>query len=217
MRQSNSDVPHNPTWLSQQEHEKYSSFRIEKRRQDWVLGRWTMKKLAAHFLHISFPDFLRIEIFAAGDGAPELYFDAQPVRQTISLSHREHFAIAALTDSDMKMGCDLEFVEPRSKVFMSDYFTTNENVLVQKFNNSALYANFIWTAKEATVKALREGLRLDTRAVEVVELKKDTEQFTFKMQYHKTDTPYWGQAVLFDGFIAAFVCERSQFKMIRIN
>jgi 4'-phosphopantetheinyl transferase len=68
------------------------------------------------------------------------------------------------------LGCDLETVEPRSETFVSDYFTAEEQEVVRqacpedRFTLIAL----IWSAKESALKALRTGLRIDTRSVSVV-------------------------------------------------
>ena len=65
------------------------------------------------------------------------------------------------------MGCDLEMIEPRSDAFIADYFTAEEQALVARASaadRSRLLA-LLWSAKESALKALHEGLRLDTRSV----------------------------------------------------
>jgi len=67
------------------------------------------------------------------------------------------------------MGCDLEMVEPRSDEFVADYFALEEQALVARASASdrdRLLA-LLWSAKESALKALRAGLRLDTRCVVV--------------------------------------------------
>ena len=68
------------------------------------------------------------------------------------------------------MGCDLEMIEPRSDAFVADYFTVEEQALVARASaadRSRLLA-LLWSAKESALKALRAGLRLDTRCVIVI-------------------------------------------------
>ena len=69
----------------------------------------------------------------------------------------------------MAVGCDVEVVEPRSEAFVSDYFTERERDLMQRVTpeNRAVIANLIWSAKESALKVLGEGLRMDTKHVEV--------------------------------------------------
>jgi 4'-phosphopantetheinyl transferase len=71
--------------------------------------------------------------------------------------------------SGVEMGCDLEMIEPRSDAFVADYFTLEEQALVARAapaDRPRLLA-LLWSAKESALKALHEGLRLDTRSVMV--------------------------------------------------
>ena len=69
----------------------------------------------------------------------------------------------------MRLGCDLEKVEKRSRSFEETFFNTAELAMLeqQKNGDRARLVTLIWSAKESALKALREGLRMDTRAVEV--------------------------------------------------
>ena len=72
--------------------------------------------------------------------------------------------------SGVEMGCDLEIVEPRSDAFVADYFTIEEQALVARASaadRDRLLA-LLWSGKESALKALRAGLRLDTRSVIVI-------------------------------------------------
>ena len=67
------------------------------------------------------------------------------------------------------IGCDLEAVEARSDAFVNDFFTADERARIEAapLEQRALFVNLVWSAKESALKALREGLRLDTRTVTV--------------------------------------------------
>ena len=58
-------------------------------------------------------------------------------------------------------------VEPRSEAFVADYFTVEEQARVAQASagNRNRIATLLWSAKESALKALRAGLRLDTRSV----------------------------------------------------
>ncbi len=60
-------------------------------------------------------------------------------------------------------------IEPRSDAFVSDYFTDKEQELVARSaqDERFLMIAALWSAKESTLKALREGLRIDPRQVAV--------------------------------------------------
>jgi len=110
-----------------------------------------------------------IEIKAAEDGAPEAYVEGRRASLNLSISHREELALCSLCTHPSVVGCDLELIEPRSAGFVSDYFTPLERdfILQAESRDRAVWTNLIWSAKECALKAMREGLRLDTRSVEV--------------------------------------------------
>lgn len=169
LEQIESDLPPENAWLSASEAHSLSAFRIPKRRDDWRLGRWTAKRAIAAYLHLpaSFPDLARIEIRPAPSGAPEVFLADTPAPVALSLSHSNGRAFCAVAPPGLELGCDLEQIEPHSDAFIADYFTTEEQQLVAQTcpeERPALLALF-WSAKESTLKALHEGLRLDTRSV----------------------------------------------------
>jgi 4'-phosphopantetheinyl transferase len=169
--QQEADVPEENDWLSPRESSRLASLRIPKRRNDWRLGRWTAKQAVAFCHHL--PDHRQslseIEIFANESGAPQAFIHKQPAARTISLSHRGGAALCCISDSESPLGCDLELVEPRSNAFIADYFTGAEQKLIAATlgqRQSELLA-VLWSAKESALKAMRIGLRLDTRDVSV--------------------------------------------------
>jgi len=132
LEQTDADVPKENDWLSVGEAVRLNAMLFAKRRADWRLGRWTAKRALSVILDLpALPQvFKRIEIRAAASGAPEVFFDSQPAAVTISLSHRAGIAACAVAISSLKMGCDLEMIEPRSDAFVADYFTLEEQELV---------------------------------------------------------------------------------------
>ena len=167
LQQTAADVPTGGGWLSPGELSRLAGMRFEKRRADWRLGRWTAKRaLAARY----FPCHLHhIEIRSAPSGAPEVYLCDRPAAVTISLSHRAGTAVCAVAPRGVELGCDVELIEERDPAFTRDYFTPAEQVLVTRAPpaDRAQLQTLIWSAKESALKALRAGLRLDTRCVEV--------------------------------------------------
>ena len=166
-------------FLSPAELEKLDSFRFQKRRTDWLLGRWTAKGLLrgvqdyARFR----PD--RIEVQSAPGGAPRLRLpDGVPFPGCLSISHRDQLAFCALSLASQastgphagpRLGADLEKVEPRSEAFLADYFTPAEQAWIrgQPGELRDCAAALAWSAKEAMLKALEVGMGWDTRWVEV--------------------------------------------------
>jgi 4'-phosphopantetheinyl transferase len=171
LEQTEADVPAENDWLSANEATCLGGMRFAKRRADWRLGRWTAKRALSVCLDVpAHPQvFKKMDIRPAPSGAPEVFFVNQPAAVTISLSHRDGIAACAVAMSNVEMGCDLEMVEPRSDAFVADYFTIEEQALVARasaVDRPRLLA-LLWSAKESALKALHEGLRLDTRSVVV--------------------------------------------------
>ena len=171
LEQTEADMPQENDWLSENEAVCLAGMRFAKRRADWRLGRWTAKRALSVCLDVpANPQvFRKMEIRPAPSGAPEVFFANQPASVTVSLSHREGRAACAVAISRVEMGCDLEIAEPRSDAFVSDYFTPEEQALVERApaNDRARLLALLWSAKESALKALHEGLRLDTRCVTV--------------------------------------------------
>ncbi len=163
------DVPLDDEWLSDGEQLVLAGLKVPKRRADWRLGRWTAKRAIAAYLELSSdPEHLMtIEIRPAATGAPEVFLDHQPADVSISLSHRDGAAACAIVPSGAVVGCDLELVEPRSDAFISDYFTATEQKCIAQVSSEQRdrLVTILWSAKESALKALRTGLRVDTRAV----------------------------------------------------
>ena len=147
--------------LSAGERARAAGMRVQKRRDEFVLGRWAAKRLIGSALRRAADD--SIDLRASASGAPEAFVDGDRIAWSISISHREGLALAALDDTGAALGADLELIEPRSAAFVRDYFTEEE----RRHARDALMTNVIWSAKESALKALRTGLRADTRSVQV--------------------------------------------------
>jgi len=158
-------------FLSPSELQKFSAFRFPKRRNEWLLGRWTAKALVHSIPAYQHYSLDQIEIRNALEGAPfvQLPGRAAPA-ECLTISHTEKFAVCALaTGLDVHVGTDLEKIEARTETFSLDYFTPAERRLVEEYpaETRALVVTLIWSAKESMLKALGVGLRRDTRSVEV--------------------------------------------------
>lgn len=114
----------------------------------------------------------RLEIQPAEDGAPEARLDGAPLPVVLSLSHRAGSALAVaaptrvgggVQGASVRLGCDLEFIEPRSSWFLADYLRPDERDVIRAApeDETPLLANLFWSAKESAAKALRRGLTVD--------------------------------------------------------
>jgi phosphopantetheinyl transferase len=160
---------------------------VPKRRADWLLGRLTAKAVvAAALARVAPGDWTpgAIEIPSEPGGRPyaRLAPEAAPIAGfapgerlpvSLSISHAERHALCAATWPDgadgarRSIGVDLGLVEPRSPAFVETFLTVPEQCFVEEgaAAERALRANLVWCAKEAVLKVLGTGLRMDTRDV----------------------------------------------------
>lgn len=110
-----------------------------------------------------------IEIVAAPNGAPAVFISGVKADIAISISHREATGACAVAEKGA-VGCDLELIEERSDAFIRDYFTVEEKLALSYAEDQPRLTAVIWSAKESALKALGEGLRMDTRSVEVTQV-----------------------------------------------
>jgi 4'-phosphopantetheinyl transferase len=170
LTRASADVPSDNSWLGPRESQVLSGLRFSKRREDWRLGRWTAKLAARGSGVVPAQSLLdSIEILAAADGAPESYLSGQRLGVSLSLSHSAGMSLCFVSPGGISLGCDIERVEPRDPAFADDYFTAAEaaSLAVAPAAEQTLLLNLVWSAKESLLKALREGLRRDTRTVAV--------------------------------------------------
>lgn len=169
LEQSASDVPLGDQWLSGNERARFARLHIPKRRADWRLGRWTAKCAVSAYWNLprDHEALAAIELRPALSGAPELFLNGRPAPVALSLSHSRAAGFCIIAPDGVEVGCDLETIEQRSPAFLADYFTDEERDLVGRTTGADRdrTVTLLWSAKESTLKALRCGLRSDTRAV----------------------------------------------------
>jgi 4'-phosphopantetheinyl transferase len=156
------DVPASDDWLGAAERCVLAGLRMERRRSDWRLGRFTAKAAVGTWLSVPAE---RVEILAARDGAPEAWLGRERAPVSVSISHRAGRSLAVVAPTPDVVGCDLELVQARTRAFVREWLAPAEQGLLAAYGeaNRARLANLAWTAKEAVAKVLREGLRLDVR------------------------------------------------------
>jgi phosphopantetheinyl transferase len=168
-------------WLCAEEHARFGAFKVEKRREDWLVGRVNAKALVADALEYRYGvrlDGAAVHIARQPSGAPDVRIiggaGAVPERPPMSItnSHSHGHALCALTWVDgfenrrplMAVGADLEWVEPRSDGFVRDFLTPPERAWWGAAEGERRHerANLVWSAKEAVLKVVQRGLSIDT-------------------------------------------------------
>ena len=168
--------------LHPREQAKFATLKTEKRRQDWLLGRRTAKQLIGEVVaretgERPFPNTIEVSNGAMGD--PIVNCELRMVNCereisnlqsliSLSISHSNAHAFCAVVEKpDWPLGADIERIEGRSAEFVTDYFTKEEQALVNSASDEMrdVVVTAVWSAKEAVLKALHLGLTVDTRSV----------------------------------------------------
>lgn len=154
-------------WLTPGEAGRAAGLRYPKRRNEFLLRRYTAKQAVAAVLGLPVdpPGLARVEVGNAPTGAPYVLVDGAPAGVEVSLSDRAGWALCVVGSG--RVGCDMELVEPRSPAFVRDFLTGAEQAYVAAHPHPHAAANLVWSAKESALKVLRTGLRRDTRSVAV--------------------------------------------------
>ncbi len=205
LTQRQSDVPDGDSWLSVRERAVAARMYFEKRRQDWKLGRWTAKlAVLRQGRRPSHPgQAARLEIIAAPDGAPEAFLDGASFPVSLSISHSSAAAFCAVASPGLRLGCDLEEIHPLEANFAADYFTSEELEAVEAIRAPERdeRITLIWSAKESVLKATREGLRRDTRSVQVVVCEEGVEWHPFQATDLESSRPFQGWWRVTEGLV----------------
>jgi len=160
--------------LSVEEWNRLRQMRFPKRRREWLSGRLAAKKLIAMCVPgMENVPFAKITIANSATGAPYARTADKILPIQLSISHREGWAAASVSlNSGISQGIDLEWVEDHPLSFYEDFFTADEVRILKNYGveQRAWAGSLIWSAKEAVLKALGQGLSVDTRAVEVLHI-----------------------------------------------
>ncbi len=171
-------------FLSPEEQQVFSGLKHPKRRSEWLAGRIAAKRLireARFSAEGAIVSYAAISIIADELGAPMVAVVGEPgLSPVISISHSGGLAVAmglasptlpvaSLVDKKVEaIGVDIEVIEPRSARFIEDYFTADEVTAIQDTPAGCgvdFEVTARWALKEALLKALGIGARVDMRAL----------------------------------------------------
>jgi 4'-phosphopantetheinyl transferase len=166
------ELPAGEDWLAPAERATLHRFRAPKRRRDFRLGRFAAQQAMVSLERQDGTLALRgcCEVRPLPGGAPRAFRDGAPLAVALSISHSEGWAAAAVCRGTGRLGCDIERIGARSSAFLADYLRPSERAFVAEGHESEhpLRATLLWSAKEAVMKALGEGLRLAPASVEII-------------------------------------------------
>ena len=149
--------------LSEAERADLAARGNAKRVADRTLGRVAAKQAVSELTGMD-PHSFRIDNLSSGE--PVVRRDDDGPVPHISIAHRDGQAIAVATPEG-RAGVDLEVVESRAPSFARTWFRETERHLCQ---GDPRLESQVWAVKEAVLKVLGTGMRLDPREVEVLDV-----------------------------------------------
>lgn len=205
---STADVPRDDAWLSERETTTLRRLATAPRQASWRLGRFAAKEALRCWIGDAAPPLAAIDVATSETGAPLPSLWSVPTPWALTLSHRADRALCAIGPPERALGCDLELVEPRDSDFVADYFTRAErDAIAAAGPGRHELTTVLWSAKESVLKALGEGLRRDTRDVDVTVAEATEGQPAGWRAFlaHTADTGTWrGWWHTRDGFVLTF-------------
>lgn len=154
-----SNLPLADAVLTERELRVYSSFKVEKRRREWLGGRYALKQLACNFFTF---DMQNMEVKNLPTGKPVLLVPGG-THLPVSITHSGDYAAAALGVTGENIGLDMELIEPRSRSWAEQSFHKDEIS-----SNAAFFLTELWAKKEAVLKFLGVGLSIDMMDIRFV-------------------------------------------------
>ena len=147
--------------LSEPEQRKLKSFKIEKRRLDWLAGVLSAKK-AVSLAH-NIPE-AEITIQKEQDGKP--FGSYQDAKFPVTISHSSGIAIG-LSTTNKNIAADLERIEPKSQSFIKTSFTPIERENLSITPDAPAFVTLLWTIKETAFKFDGTGIKDNLQKTEI--------------------------------------------------
>lgn len=154
-----SKVPPAEDFLTKRELETYKAFKIEKRKKEWLGGRYALKKLACELFNF---DIKYMEVNNLPSGQPILLVPGG-TKLPVSITHSGPYAAAAIALTGQAIGIDIEAIEQRSAAWVKQCFDKREIS-----SKSAPFLTELWAKKEAVLKFLGLGLKLSCTDINFV-------------------------------------------------
>lgn len=158
------DLTHYPSLLSEDENSKWLSLRSQRKKQQFLIARATLRTLLSRYIKTLKPEDLNIVI--SPSGKPMLEMEIRNGIQ-FNISHSQGKTLIGVTRNKL-IGVDIEYMNPHRKwrEIANDYFHEKEwphsPGVCENTDGLDLMSKFykIWTLKEAFVKAEGSGMAI---------------------------------------------------------
>jgi 4'-phosphopantetheinyl transferase len=159
-----------PDLLSPREEKILAGLGHVPRRRKWLMGRAAAKRLVCDTLGEDQVAQKTISVLNQPSGEPFVLIEGKGGwGRAVSISHRSEVGMAAAPlDEAARIGADIETIEPRDPALVRQFYSDGEAQIVEAAGTDRdEIVSRIWSAKEAVLKLLGLGLRIDTRGVQV--------------------------------------------------
>jgi len=178
-------------YLCREECERFHSFRLEKRKTEWLAGRIAAKCAALQLQHNEEKicwdkkQWQQLQISAASSGKPFALCSALACRPPlhISISHSRDFAIAIAARQNC--GVDIQQVTPAVERVEERFVSSEERNILAELAD--LYGNqaaltLLWSAKEAVKKTSANVILPGFLDISLDSWQKSEDAFLFAVQ-----------------------------------
>lgn len=167
LEQSSINVQNSFKILNEYEKNKARRFHFEKHQKRFIIARSSLKKILSLYLSISPQE---IEFIYNDYGKPKLIDKINKLALQFNVSHSKNMAIYGITCHYL-IGVDIEYIRPMpeaenlAKRFFSDKEYEQMRPLPSEEKSKEFFK--LWTAKEAYLKAIGQGISGGLEKVEI--------------------------------------------------
>lgn len=195
--------------FSKDEMKMYQCFKFEKRKRDYLLGRYAAKLAISKTIHTR--KFEDISVLNGVFYQPILKItNTDASRIGISITHCDGKAIAIIYSPSLICGVDIEKVDNDKCVVMNSMLSKSETDMVTKYQNRIKMLTTLWTAKESLSKALCVGFMCKGEILEISDI-------SFTDQYFIGDYGYFPQYRFISKIISDYSLTLAVPKSLDIN
>lgn len=143
-------------FLHPKELEYYNELKFERRKNSYLLGRYTAKKAISAYTEEE--NLQKISVLKGILNQPIATCPNNGNVQ-ISITHCDDFGAAVAFPESIPMGIDVEKIEPEKKAVIESEVTCNEKKLIRNIPfDYCSSLTLLWTVKESISKVLKTGL-----------------------------------------------------------
>ena len=168
-------------FLHRDELDYLEKLKVEQRRQSFLLGRIAAKQAIASLVKVN--DLTTIAIQYGVFQFPVVKHNFNNNLQ-VTISHSHDVGVALAFCEEHPMGVDIERIVPARLNAIKDNLSDSELELLENSRLSLIEGcTAIWTMKEGLSKALKTGLTVDFKVLEIILLKNHGLYLTCTFKY----------------------------------